>query len=126
MNRPGAAEMNCDEVLDQVYEYLDGELDRDRIAEVRRHLEECGPCLQQFGLEQAVRELVARSCACSRAPDGLRDRILSRITEIRISAASVDGSFTVRLSAYRQDVAAPDRPCPRVEPPGRGGLSDTD
>lgn len=90
-------DVDCAEVLDQVYEYLNGELGDESIARVRRHLDDCSPCLQEFGLEDSVRKLVATSCACETAPERLRLQILSRITEVRISASlpGVNASLTV-------------------------------
>jgi len=80
-------EVDCAEVLDQVYEYLNGELGDESIALVKGHLDDCSPCLQEFGLEDAVRKLVATSCACEAAPDRLRRQIRTRITEIRVSVS---------------------------------------
>jgi hypothetical protein len=60
-------ETPCTEVLDQVYSYLD----------------ECGPCLREFGLEEAVKRLVAKHCGCDPAPADLRAKILVRIREVR-------------------------------------------
>jgi mycothiol system anti-sigma-R factor len=53
----------CDEVLDRVYEFLDGEIDGKRRHEIKEHLEECSPCLQKFGLEETVKAIVKRSCS---------------------------------------------------------------
>lgn len=76
---------SCREVLDRVYEYLDHELATPDYAKIRQHLAECGPCLRQYDLDEAVKTLVRRSCACEAAPDDLRVRILTRITEVRIA-----------------------------------------
>ena len=76
-------EVDCNEVLDQVYEYLHHELDEERADSIHQHLEDCGHCLAEYGLEEAVRDLVSRSCRCSQAPEALRTSILVRITEIR-------------------------------------------
>jgi mycothiol system anti-sigma-R factor len=75
---------DCAEVLSRVYDFLDGEIDDERREEIRVHLDECGPCLAQFGLERAVKELVHRSCACTHAPESLRVRIVTRIEQIRV------------------------------------------
>lgn len=78
-------EMPCEEVLAMVYDFLDDEVDevdRHRIVE---HLDECGPCLRQFGLEQAVKSLVQRSCACEHAPERLRVQIVTTIRSISVS-----------------------------------------
>jgi mycothiol system anti-sigma-R factor len=78
----------CDEVLGRVYEYLDHELDQVDVVEVRRHLAECGPCLAKFGLEQAVKDLVRRSCGQDAPPEGLRAKVLVRIQQVRVDIGS--------------------------------------
>ncbi|GIH65953.1 MULTISPECIES: mycothiol system anti-sigma-R factor [Microbispora] len=77
----------CSEVLDRVYTYLDGELDSDRIAEIRKHLDECGPCLEEYGLEEAVKRLVAKHCGCDPVPQDLRSKVLTRIEQVRAEMA---------------------------------------
>ena len=76
-------ETPCTEVLDRVYGYLDGELDNVDCAKIRQHLHECGPCLREYGLEEAVKRLVAKHCGCDPAPADLRAKILVRIREVR-------------------------------------------
>ena len=80
-------ETPCSEVLDRVYEYLDGELDRSRVHDIKEHLEECGPCLREFGLEEAVKAIVKRSCH-DRAPADLRQKVLWRIEAVRVELRS--------------------------------------
>jgi len=79
----------CSEVLDKVYLYLDGEADDHDHDHIRLHLDECSPCLRKYGLEQAVKALVARSCA-EQAPVDLRDRVLHRIQQVRIEIDQVE------------------------------------
>ena len=83
-------ETPCSEVLDAVYLYLDGEQDAEHRDKVRIHLDECAPCLRQFGLEQAVKALVARSCGSDHAPSDLRDRVLVRIQQVRVEIDQVE------------------------------------
>jgi mycothiol system anti-sigma-R factor len=78
-------ETDCREVLDLVYGFLDGEVDDDDRARIAQHLDECGPCLRQYGLEQAVKALVHRSCGCEAAPDHLRIQIVTRIRQVSIT-----------------------------------------
>ncbi|MBV9487356.1 MAG: mycothiol system anti-sigma-R factor [Frankiaceae bacterium] len=82
--------VDCGEVIRQVYLYLDGEIDDEARAEVRDHLDECGPCLRQFGIEQEVKALVARCCGSDAAPDGLKDRLRVKLQEVRIEISSVE------------------------------------
>ncbi len=83
-------ETPCSEVLDAVYLYLDGEQDAEHREQVRIHLDECAPCLRQFGLEQAVKTLVARSCGSDCAPADLKDRVLLRIQQVRVEIDHVE------------------------------------
>ena len=71
------------DVLDRVYAYLDGELDDKWCSDIRRHLEECGPCLQEYGLDKVVKQLVARHCGCDPVPPDLREKVLARIRQVR-------------------------------------------
>ncbi|SDO64443.1 mycothiol system anti-sigma-R factor [Pedococcus dokdonensis] len=81
---PGeAAGSDCSEVLHRVYEYLDGEMTTADTVKIKQHLEACGPCLHQYDLDQALKALVKRSCACEEAPVELRTSIMARITTIR-------------------------------------------
>jgi mycothiol system anti-sigma-R factor len=74
----------CSEVLSAVFLYIDHEIeDSERLHAIEIHLEECGPCHDQVGAEQRVRDLLARCCECEETPDPVRERILQRLTEIR-------------------------------------------
>ena len=48
-------ETPCIDVLAAVYLYLDGEQEGGSRDQVRIHLDECAPCLRQYGLEQIGR-----------------------------------------------------------------------
>jgi mycothiol system anti-sigma-R factor len=73
----------CSDVLDWVYSYLDGELDSGRCGDIRKHLDECHSCLEEYGLEEAVKRLVAKHCGCDPVPQDLRARVLTRIRQVR-------------------------------------------
>ena len=83
-------EMPCDDVLDLVYDFLDGEMDEADRARIAQHLDECQPCLSQFGLEKAVKALVHRSCTCEHAPESLRMQIVARIRQVSITYRSTE------------------------------------
>lgn len=74
----------CGLVMQRVYEYLDGELALSELADIRQHLEECGPCLREFGVEDEVKALVRRACAQEQTPTGLRDRVLLQIRTVSV------------------------------------------
>ena len=77
-------ETDCSEVLDRVFEYLDNEMGELDCAKIAQHLRECGPCLEEYDLDKALKALIRRSCACEPAPEELRTRIMTRITSIRV------------------------------------------
>ncbi|GAC1328808.1 MAG: mycothiol system anti-sigma-R factor [Mycobacteriales bacterium] len=83
-------ETDCRDVIEEVYLYLDGELDEESRRKVRTHLDECSPCLRQYGLEQSVKALVARCCGGDAAPAELRERVMIRLREVRVSIDHVE------------------------------------
>ena len=79
----------CSEVIESVWVYLDGEIDADQCVTIKVHLDECSPCLRQYGIEQEVKALVARSCGSEDAPGELKDRIRAKLTEVRIETTTI-------------------------------------
>jgi mycothiol system anti-sigma-R factor len=76
-------ETPCNEVLARLYAYLDEELPTPAYAKIRQHLDECGPCLREYGLEEVVKQLVHRCCS-DPAPPELRVKVMVRIQQVRI------------------------------------------
>ncbi|GLZ76124.1 anti-sigma factor RsrA [Actinorhabdospora filicis] len=73
-------EVDCREVLSEVYFYLDAECADARRKIIQHHLDECSPCLREFGIEQEVRALVHRCCSSEVAPNGLKDRLRAKLS----------------------------------------------
>ena len=69
----------CTDVLHQVYFYLDGELGEPDTARIRQHLDQCGPCLREYGLEETIKRLVRKYARERHAPAGLRAEVLRRL-----------------------------------------------
>ena len=84
--RPDAGEPisvdSCDDVLSHVFEFLDHETEPARRQVIAEHLEDCSPCLRQFGIEQEFKALVRRRCGGDTPPPGLRDRIKLQLTRV--------------------------------------------
>jgi mycothiol system anti-sigma-R factor len=82
-----AAGMDCQKVLADVYLYLDGQMAETDAVSLKAHLDDCSPCLKEFGLEEHVRILVARCCTAEVAPDDLKSKVMARIrvvTEVTV------------------------------------------
>jgi mycothiol system anti-sigma-R factor len=76
-------ETPCTEVLARIYDYLDGELDQGGCSDIKQHLDECGPCLREYGLEESVKKLVHKCCGSDPVPQDLRTKVLGRIEQVR-------------------------------------------
>lgn len=77
-------DVDCGKVLGELFSYLDSEATELDGETIRQHLEECAPCMTQHDMEAALKALVRRSCPCEPAPETLRVRIRTSITEVRI------------------------------------------
>ena len=75
---------SCDDVLSHVFEFLDHETSDERRGLIAEHLDECSPCLRQFGIEQEFKALVRRRCGGDKPPTGLRDRIKMQLTTVSV------------------------------------------
>jgi mycothiol system anti-sigma-R factor len=79
-------DVDCAQVLNRIYGFLDHELDSRDIGydDITSHLNGCEHCLSRYDLERVIRELLARSCGCDHAPEELRVRVRARIREMRL------------------------------------------
>ncbi|GGF41206.1 hypothetical protein GCM10011519_13690 [Marmoricola endophyticus] len=77
-------DLDCSEVVDRLFVFIDQELDQADCGQIEKHLEDCQPCLAKYNLERTVKTLVSRSCT-EVAPSGLRERVLTSIREVRVT-----------------------------------------
>jgi mycothiol system anti-sigma-R factor len=81
----------CSEVLEAVSAYLDGEMDAHDKARLAQHFDECSPCLQEAGVYEEVKVLIARSCGGDPCPDDVRARVISRIRTVSVTWTTTEG-----------------------------------
>jgi len=77
---------NCDEALENLYFFLDEEIDTASIEEIQAHIDNCSSCLNVYDLERVVKALVSRSCA-EKAPEPLRAKVLYSIRSVQIQVS---------------------------------------
>src|ERR1700736_3169558 len=73
-------EFDCQEAIQTLYYFLDGELTEDRRKDIQRHLQECSPCLEAFDFEAELKIVIAKKCR-DQVPPALRDRVARALSE---------------------------------------------
>ena len=82
-------ETDCAEVLAEVWLFLHHECDEARRKLLERHLDECQPCLAEYGLDDKLKKLLATKCASDRAPAELKERMRASIRRTVLEQADV-------------------------------------
>ena len=80
-HEPNESRAACEEVLAELYSYLDGELTDAKRVSIGEHLDECSPCLEAFDFEAELR-IVIRSRCRDEVPEALRRRIADSLSEL--------------------------------------------
>ncbi len=76
------ANHECEEALDRLFEYIDGELTPSELEHVATHLKACPPCEAERHLNEKIKTRVSATGGDS-APDALRDRIVETLRMAR-------------------------------------------
>ncbi|GAA2098797.1 hypothetical protein GCM10009759_30110 [Kitasatospora saccharophila] len=97
-------ETECGEVLDHLYEFLDNEMPEGDCVKLRVHFDECSPCFEKYGLEQAIKALIKRSCGCDDTPTDLRAKVLARIDSIRTQRSGEVDTSVIEVSSVSVEV----------------------
>lgn len=79
----------CADVLAEVWLFLDNECDIERREMLQHHLDDCGSCLEHYGIEEHLKELLHRKCGGEHAPQELRERLRSSIRDTVLRQADV-------------------------------------
>jgi mycothiol system anti-sigma-R factor len=93
-------ETDCSEVLNEVWLFLDNECDKGRKELLKQHLEECSPCLQEYGLDEHLKELLAKKCGGDQASAEFKERLRASIRKTVIE----QGGVSVETTTVQLDV----------------------
>ncbi len=69
-----AENMTCEEVMEQLFEFLDRELDGDLSDRINHHLERCRDCFTRAEFEKRLRARINEAAEVE-APERLRRRL---------------------------------------------------
>jgi anti-sigma factor (TIGR02949 family) len=79
--------LNCDQVMTQLYHYIDQEMALEDLERMQAHLDTCLDCVYEMDAVDRLRRLLRRSCI-ERAPDELRRRVTTRLAAMREELAA--------------------------------------
>ena len=66
---------DCEEILREIYPYLDASLSEASRAEIQQHLDDCLDCLHVYDFHAELRQVIARKCREQTVPPGLLMRV---------------------------------------------------
>jgi mycothiol system anti-sigma-R factor len=69
------SEIDCNEVLERLWAYLDGEADETSCRDLEHHITLCLDCRHQIHFELRLRTIIQQKCRTERAPDRLREEL---------------------------------------------------
>jgi mycothiol system anti-sigma-R factor len=72
---------NCDEALQELYTFLDGELTEQKRSKIKTHLDDCSPCLEVYDFEAELRMVIKHRCQ-EQVPDTLRQKVAQKLAAI--------------------------------------------
>lgn len=87
-------ETDCSEVLAEVWLFLDNECDKGRKELLKKHLDECSPCLAEYGIDEHLKELLAKKCGGDHAPEALKERLRATIRKTVVEQGGVSVEVT--------------------------------
>ncbi len=71
--------MTCREAVNKLHEYIDSELDSATTKKIKKHLDLCRLCCDQFEFETTMKKFVHKCCAAAKAPSVLKEKILKSL-----------------------------------------------
>ncbi|CAN5830705.1 hypothetical protein BH23GEM9_BH23GEM9_30050 [soil metagenome] len=72
--------MPCDQVMERLWDFIDGELPADEERAVREHLEMCGRCFPQYDWNRAYTRFM-RSASARMTNSALRRRVFEALLQ---------------------------------------------
>ena len=84
--------IRCEEALERLWEFLDGELEAADETDVQRHLEVCARCYPRYDFQRAYFELMRRIRDRDGVPRQFRRRLFDRILEEDAAAGEGNGA----------------------------------
>ena len=82
---------DCTDAIERIYHFLDGELTDEKRVEIKRHLDECPPCVDAYDFETELRHVIANRCR-DHVPGSLVERVRAALLEEERRHGSTSGA----------------------------------
>lgn len=69
------SEIDCEQVLERVWSYLDGEVTEDAYLEIQAHVAGCEGCGSKYDFQRRLFDLIERKCKEGPIPPELKLRL---------------------------------------------------
>ncbi|HEY3341319.1 MAG TPA: zf-HC2 domain-containing protein, partial [Anaerolineae bacterium] len=73
--------MNCQEALQFIHGYVDGELDLLKSLEIEQHLQDCAACASAYRNLTTLQAALKDSALYYQSPAGLRQRVRAQVQQ---------------------------------------------
>ena len=83
MDTKTVREIDCDDVMRQLFDYLDDEVDINAEDEIHHHIEECRSCFSRVEFERQLKGRV-QGAGKDSAPESLQNRITDLMRDFSI------------------------------------------
>lgn len=74
---------DCEAVVRSLWDFLDSELDKESIAEIRGHLDACNPCRGHADFERRLLDELSKLRRQPSDPEALRARVEAALESLR-------------------------------------------
>lgn len=83
-------EIDCDEVMRQLFDFLDGEVDETAEHEIHHHIDECRSCFSRVEFERVLKDRI-RASKDEALPESLQDRITDLMKNLNLGNVEEPG-----------------------------------
>ncbi len=83
--------LDCEGAARRLHTFLDRELEKEEMAELQAHLDDCRECHSKFRFEASFKRLVMTRSSEQAAPSGLREKLVERLQHPSSRRRSRDG-----------------------------------
>jgi anti-sigma factor (TIGR02949 family) len=79
--------MDCKAIEREIYQFIYGDGDADKLRRIKEHLDKCGACVRERDLIAEILVKIKDALPAEELPEGCRERMLEKLRERRKEAS---------------------------------------